>query len=129
MEENSTRQRNQVVLEKFFWEDDPSVKDANFKRDVVLYTQEDPMSTVSRLSRNLNIPEGAIIRYVLCKWAASGSDALLETGPDMVNKMSDIFEQAEQDDTPEARSEAYQSLRKIVSWLRVPLDDSDYRNV
>lgn len=129
MEENSTSQRNQVVLEKFFWEDDPSDKDANFKRDVVLYTQEDPMSTVSRLSRNLNIPEGAIIRYVLCKWAASGSDALLETGPDMVNKMSDIFEQAEQDDTPEARLEAYQSLRKIVSWLRVPLDDSDYRNV
>ena len=129
MEENSTSQRNQVVLEKFFWEDDPSDKDANFKRDVVLYTQEDPMSTVSRLSRNLNIPEGAIIRYVLCKWAASGSDALLETGPDMVNKMSDIFEQAEQDDTPEARSEAYQSLRKIVSWLRVPLDDSGYRNV
>ena len=129
MEENSTSQRNQVVLEKFFWEDDPSDKDANFKRDVVLYTQEDPMSTVSRLSRNLNIPEGAIIRYVLCKWAASGSDALLETGPDMVNKMSDIFEQAEQDATPEARSEAYQSLRKIVSWLRVPLDDSDYRNV
>ena len=129
MEENSTSQRNQVGLEKFFWEDDPSDKDANFKRDVVLYTQEDPMSTVSRLSRNLNIPEGAIIRYVLCKWAASGSDALLETGPDMVNKMSDIFEQAEQDDTPEARSEAYQSLRKIVSWLRVPLDDSDYRNV
>ena len=91
MEENSTSQRNQVVLEKFFWEDDPSDKDANFKRDVVLYTQEDPMSTVSRLSRNLNIPEGAIIRYVLCKWAASGSDALLETGPDMVNKICLLY--------------------------------------
>jgi len=39
------------------------------------------------------------------------------------------LEQAEQDDTSEARLEAYHSLRKIVSWLRVPLDNLDYRNV
>ena len=129
LQKNSDGQKPHVVLEKYIWDDDPSDKDANFKRDVVLYTQENPMPTVSRLSRNLNIPEGAVIRYVLCKWAASGSDALLETGPNMVNKMSDILEQAEQDDTSEARLEAYHSLRKIVSWLRVPLDNPDYRNV
>ena len=126
---NLDSQKSHVILEKYLWDDDPLDKDANFKRDVVLYTKEDPMPTVSRLSRNLDIPEGAVIRYVLCKWAASGSDALLETGSNMVNKMSDILEQAEQYDTPHARLEAYQSLRKIVSWLRVPLDNPDYRNV
>ena len=126
---NLDSQKSHVILEKYLWDDDPLDKDANFKRDVVLYTKEDPMPTVSRLSRNLDIPEGAVIRYVLCKWAASGSDALLETGPNMVNKMSDILDQAEQDDTSHARLEAYQSLRKIVSWLRVPLDNPDYRNV
>ena len=126
---NLDSQKSHVILEKYLWDDDPSDKDANFKRDVVLYTKEDPMPTVSRLSRNLDIPEGAVIRYVLCKWAASGSDALLETGSNMVKKMSDILEQAEQDDTSHARLEAYQSLRKIVSWLRVPLDNPDYRNV
>ncbi|MAP37898.1 MAG: hypothetical protein CL698_09715 [Chloroflexi bacterium] len=126
---NLDSQKSHVILEKYLWDDDPLDKDANFKRDVVLYTKEDPMPTVSRLSRNLDIPEGAVIRYVLCKWAASGSDALLETGSNMVNKMSDILEQAEQDDTSHARLEAYQSLRKIVSWLRVPLDNPDYRNV
>ena len=129
MRTNLDSQKSHVILEKYLWDDDPSDKDANFKRDVVLYTKEDPMPTVSRLSRNLDIPEGAVIRYVLCKWAASGSDALLETGSNMVNKMSDILEQAEQDDTSHARLEAYQSLRKIVSWLRVPLDNPDYRNV
>ena len=126
---NLDSQKSHVILEKYLWDDDPLDKDANFKRDVVLYTKEDPMPTVSRLSRNLDIPEGAVIRYVLCKWAASGSDALLETGSNMVNKMSDILEQAEQDDTSHARLEAYQSLRKIVSWLRVPLDNPGYRNV
>ncbi|MBE43520.1 MAG: hypothetical protein CL742_08520 [Chloroflexi bacterium] len=126
---NLDSQKSHVILEKYLWDDDPLDKDANFKRDVVLYTKEDPMPTVSRLSRNLDIPEGAVIRYVLCKWAASGSDALLETGSNMVNKMSDILEQAEQYDTSHARLEAYQSLRKIVSWLRVPLDNPDYRNV
>ena len=68
LQKNSDGQKPHVVLEKYIWDDDPSDKDANFKRDVVLYTQENPMPTVSRISRNLNIPEGAIIRYVLCKW-------------------------------------------------------------
>ena len=129
MRTNLDSQKSHVILEKYLWDDDPSDKDANFKRDVVLYTKEDPMPTRSRLSRNLDIPACAGIRYVLCKWAASGSDPLLETGPNMVNKMSDILDQAEQDDTSEARLGAYHSLRKIVSWLRVPLDNSDYRNV
>jgi len=116
-----------VTLERFVWSDDPEDKDANFKRDVALYTNDDPMPTVRRLSTNLNIPAGAVIRYVLCKWAASGSDALLETGPDMVEKMSSIFEEAEEADTIESRLHAYNAVREIISWLRVPLDDPNYR--
>ena len=116
-----------VTLERFVWVDDPEDKDANFKHDVALYTNDDPMPTVRRLSTNLNIPAGAVIRYVLCKWAASGSDALLETGPDMVEKMSSIFEEAEEADTVESRLPAYNAVREIISWLRVPLDDPNYR--
>ena len=59
----------------------------------------------------------------------SGSDSLLEVGPDMVNKMTQIFEDAESDGTDAAKSEAYESIRAIVSWLRVPLDDANYRDV
>lgn len=116
-----------VTLERFVWSDDPEDKDANFKRDVALYTNDDPMPTVRRLSKNLNIPTGAVIRYVLCKWAASGSDALLETGPDIVEKISSILEEAEKAGTVESRLHAYSVVREIVSWLRVPLDDPNYR--
>ena len=117
-----------VTLERFNWEDNPDDKDVNFKREVALYTIDDPLPTVNRLSRDLDIPVGAVIQYVLCKWAASGSDALLEIGPDMVEKMSGILIKAEEADTDQARLKAYDSIRNIISWLRVPLDNPEYRS-
>ena len=117
-----------MTLERFNWEDNPDDKDVNFKREVALYTIDDPLPTVNRLSRNLDIPGGAVIQYVLCKWAASGSDALREIGPDMVEKMSGILIKAEDADTDQARLEAYDSIRNIISWLRVPLDNPEYRS-
>ena len=47
----------------------------------------------------------------------------------MVEKMSDIFEDAEKSGTEDSRLQAYFSVKGIVSWWRVPLDDPDYRNV
>ena len=119
---------NSITLEQFIWDSDPSDKDNNFKNDVALYTQEDPLPTVRRLSQNLEIPIGSVVRYILCKWAMSGSESLLDLGPDMVRKISDIFEDAESDGTDEARSEAYNSVKAIMSWMKVPLDNPNYRS-
>lgn len=101
-------------------EDDP---DANFKTDVALYANVDPMTTIQRLANALNVPEGAIVQYVLAKWASGGSGGLLELGPTMVHRLWAPIEEAESDDTDEARLRAYEQLRVIVSWLRIPLTE------
>jgi hypothetical protein len=99
--------------------------DANFKADVALYAQIDPMTTVGNLARALGIPEGAIARYVLAKWASAGSGGLLELGPSMVHRLWEPIEQAEAAGTDEARLAAYEQLRQMISWLRLPLTNAD----
>ena len=116
-----------IRLEPFQWSDDPSDKDANFKREVSSYGPVDPLPTIERMSRNLGIPAGAIARYILAKWAASGSEALLEIGPQIVRQMGDTVANAEASGTDEARLEAYDKLSKIIDWLRVPLDNPQWR--
>jgi hypothetical protein len=107
------------------WEpDDP---DANFKADVALYSHVDPMTTISQLASAMGIPEGAVVHYVLAKWASAGSGGLLEIGPSMVHRLWAPVERAETIDTDTARLEAYEQLRQMISWLRLPLvgDGSD----
>src|ERR1700722_19838350 len=77
------------------WADDDP--DANFKAEVALYANVDPMSTISNLAGALGIPEGAVVRYVLARWASGGSGGLLELGPSMVNRLWEPFEKAEAD--------------------------------
>lgn len=104
-------------------EDDP---DANFKRDVALYSNVDPMATISRLAEALDVPEGAIVHYVLAKWASGGSGGLLELGPVMVERLYAPIEAAESDASDEARLRAYQQLREMIAWLRIPIaNDGD----
>ena len=67
-----------ISLEPFDWPSDESDKDANFKQEVAMYSREDPMPTIETMSRNLRIPIGAIVRYVLVrsrpvKWCKSAS--------------------------------------------------------
>jgi hypothetical protein len=101
------------------WElDDP---DANFKADVALYSHVDPMATISRLSAAMGIPEGAVAHYVLAKWASAGSGGLLELGPSMVHRLWDPVEKAEGIGSDVARMKAYEQLRQMISWLRLPL--------
>ncbi len=95
--------------------------DANFKADVALYSHVDPMTTVSRLAGAMNIPEGAVVHYVLAKWASAGSGGLLELGPTMVHRLWAAIEEAEEKGTDAARLEAYDQLRQMISWLRLPL--------
>jgi hypothetical protein len=102
--------------------DDP---DANFKADVALYSKLDPLVTLQGLAGNLDIPVGALARYVLAKWATSGSGALLELGPTAVGQLSAFIDTAESAATDEARLAAYDAIRQYVSWLRVPLDRPD----
>lgn len=100
---------------------DPDDADANFKADVALYSHVDPMTTISRLAAAMEMPEGAVVHYVLAKWASAGSGGLLELGPTMVGRLWEPIEKAEDVDTDSARLQAYEQLRQMISWLRLPL--------
>lgn len=111
-----------VRLERWFgpWPDDDP--DANFKGDVALYSRLDPIGTLQTLSRNTGIPLGALCRYVLARWAAGGSEGLLELGPSTVGRMWRACEAAEAEGSNAARLRAYEQLRQMLSWLRVGLE-------
>lgn len=107
------------------WPDDDP--DANFKHEVALYAHADPLSTITNLSAALDIPVGALVRYVLARWASGGSAALLELGPTMVERLWEPVEAAEADGSDAARLAAYDQLRQMISWLRLPLQsDAGY---
>jgi hypothetical protein len=115
--------RDTVRLEPYTgpWADDDP--DANFKADVALYAPIDPMVTIRVLSTNVGIPAGALVRYVLAKYATGGSGGLLELGPAMVHRLWEPIERAERADSNEARLNAYNQLRQMIGWLRLPLED------
>ncbi|WP_330460388.1 DUF6027 family protein [Streptomyces sp. NBC_00820] len=102
--------------------DDPH---ANFKSDVVGYGLLDPLHTVRGMSRNLGIPTGAVVRYVLARWASGGSGGLLEIGPVMIHRLWEPVARAESACTDEERLAAYHQLRQMLSWLKLPLDDPE----
>lgn len=112
-----------ITLERWTgpWPDgDP---DANFKCDVALYANVDPLRTITNLADNVGVPAGAICRYVLARWATEGSGGLLELGPHMVERLWSVCDRAEQDGTDAARLDAYAQLRQMLTWLRLPLHD------
>lgn len=96
---------------------------ANFKAEVRDYCMLDPLVTLRGMAKNLNIPIGVLARYVLARWATGGSGGLLELGPVMVYRMWEPIEAAERADLDDARLKAYDQLKKMISWLKVPLDD------
>jgi hypothetical protein len=112
-----------VTLEAYKGPWEAGDKDANFKSDVAMYSAIDPMPTLDRMSSNMKIPVGSLARYVLVKWATSGSEGLMEVGPRVVRQMADVVERAEAKGTEEARLEAYRALSQMISWLEYPLDN------
>jgi hypothetical protein len=116
-------ERNTVRLEPYTgpWDDDDP--DANFKADIALYAPIDPMVTIRMLSGNVDVPVGALVRYVLAKYATGGSGGLLELGPAMVHRLWEPIDRAEQAGSDKARLEAYNQLRQMIGWLRLPLED------
>jgi len=109
------------------WSEPPSDNDpdANFKIDLALYANVDPLSTIRNLGENLGVPVGALCHYVLAKWATAGSGGLLELGPTMTRRLNDVCDRAELEDTDDARLAAYSQLREMLDWLRYPLDHPD----
>jgi hypothetical protein len=101
------------------WEDDDP--QANLKADVALYSRLDPLKTLKGLSGNVGVPVGALARYVLARYATSGSGGILEIGPSMVHRLWEPIEEAEGSRTDVARLAAYDQLRQMIEWLRFPL--------
>lgn len=99
--------------------DDPH---ANFKAEVACYTAADPLPTLENLSKSTGIPVGCLIRYVLVKYAASGSEAmmaLLARDPIVFRQMREHVARAEEDGSDAARLKAYAALKDMITWLDV----------
>jgi hypothetical protein len=97
------------------WPEDD--RHANFKAEVACYTVADPRPTLENLSLETGIPVGCLIRYVLVKYAASGSEALLAMGPIVFTQMRDHLRAAEAEGSDAARLRAYEALKQMISWL------------
>ncbi|MBM3956851.1 MAG: hypothetical protein FJ313_02220 [Gemmatimonadetes bacterium] len=119
--------RETVVLESYdgCWPDEDP--DAGFRSMVREYSRLDPLATLENLSRSKNIPLGALVKFILARYSASGAEALLEMGPRVVRQMADVIERAESQNMDRARLEAYQALKAVVSWLNVPITDPGWR--
>jgi hypothetical protein len=102
------------------WADDD--KDANFKADIALYAPVDPLHTVRNLSNSIDVPIGAIVHYVLARWASEGASGLLELGPTMSRRLLRVCTDAEADGSDEARLAAYRQLHQMITWLNYPLE-------
>jgi hypothetical protein len=100
--------------------DDPF---AGLKADVAGYGHLDVLVTLRGLSEASGIPVGALVRYVLARWASGGNEAVLELGVSGIDHLVRIIEDAEEADTDTARLEAYAAISAVVSWLRAGRDD------
>lgn len=97
------------------WEEnDPH---ANFKAEVAQYSELDPLPTLENLSRATGIPVPSLVRYILVKYAVSGTEALLAMTPIVLRQMEQHVEKAETAGTDAARLAAYESLRQMIGWL------------
>jgi len=90
---------------------------ASFKAEVACYTAADPMPALENLSRLTGIPETTLIRYILVKYTASGSEAVLSMGPVVFKQMQDHVSRAEAEGSDEARLKAYRALKEMIAWL------------
>jgi hypothetical protein len=107
-----------VSLER--WSGDWAADDpfAALKADVVAYGHLDPLVTLRGLAEASGVPVGALVRYVLARWASGGNEALLELGTSGVDHLAHAVTEAEAAGTDEARLAAYAAVRDLVAWLR-----------
>jgi hypothetical protein len=98
----------------------------NFKREVAAGALVDPLPTLKNLADYVGLPVGAVARHALVKWVSTGSDALLEVGPNWVRRLVEPVTRAEEAGTDEARLAAYQELRGLLGWLEAGLDEGPF---
>jgi len=91
---------------------------AGLKAEVVAYGPLDPLATLRGLAEASGVPIGALVRYVLARWASGGNEAVLELGVSGVDHLAAVVSRAEAVGTDDARLEAYAEVAEIVSWLR-----------
>jgi hypothetical protein len=120
-----TEDAPQVRLER--WDGSWSADDpfAGLKADVAAYGHTDPLTTLRVLSARSGVPVGALVRYVLARWASGGAEALLELGTSGVDQLRRVVDEAERAGTDAARLAAYDVLRQQVAWLARGLDDPE----
>jgi hypothetical protein len=116
-----------VTLEPYRGQWPPDDPDAGFRQLVAEYSAIDPLPTLEELGRRKGIPVGALAAFVLSRYTAAGSEALLYAGPVVVRQMTEVVRRAEDLGTDAARVDAYRALAGIVSWLAVPLEDPSSR--
>lgn len=75
------------------------------------------MPTLENLSQLTGIPVTTLVRYILVKYTASGSEAVLSMGPIVFKQMQDQVTRAEAEGSDEARLKAYKALQQIIAWL------------
>jgi len=90
---------------------------ANFRAEVECYAAADPRPTLENLSALTGVPVERLTQYVLVKYAASASDALLAMEPIVFRQMREHVAKAEAEGTDAARLHAYEALRQMVAWL------------
>ena len=90
---------------------------ANFKAEVACYSVADPLPTLENLSKGTGIPVGCLIRYVLVKYAASGSEAMMAMDPIVFRQMREHVARAEEDGSEAAKIKAYAALKDMIAWL------------
>ena len=80
------------------------IKTQTSKLFVALFEKIDPLKTIVGLSKVANIPPGALVHYVLVRWARQGASGLLEHGPTLTRRLKTIFDTAKQQNTHAARA-------------------------
>lgn len=115
----------QISLEPWngTWNDDDP--NSNFKTDVALYSLVDPLVTLRSLSATTGLPLGALVHYVLARFATAGSSGMLELGPAIIQRLWEPVAWAEETGDDHGRLRAYGELRELLTWLRGPLFDAD----
>jgi hypothetical protein len=107
--------------------DGPAGDDAytGLRVDVAAYAHVDPLATLRVLSGRSGLPLGALVHYVLARWACGGNEATLELGVSGVDHLARLVADAEEAGTDEARLAAYDGVREVVGWLRAGVQGPD----
>lgn len=95
----------------------PDHPHANFKKEVATYSVTDPQPMLENLGKMTDIPPGCLARYILVKYGVAASDALLSMDPVFFRQLQEKIDAAEKQNTDQARLEAYESLKQMISWL------------